>query len=197
MEKQKKILIISSVLLVLFVGILVLTNFLPKNKVEEDESTLTSNASEAIKLVEKSEDEISSITIKNSLGEFTVTQEKNGDNINYGVQDLKEDEEIQETSIEELFKGISQIKSTKIVSNTLENKETYGFDNSQEEILISFKDGNTESLIKGMNAPLSQGAYVIKGGKNEIYLISIDDMQFFDSSRAVYARNKSDKVEEN
>ena len=195
MEKQKKVLMLSSILLILFVGILIFTNYLPKK--EKTEGTLSDNTSNAVNLVEKSKDDITKITVKNSLGEFTVTQEKNGDNINYGISDLKDSEEIQDTSIEELFKGIAQIKSTKTVSNTLEEKATYGFDNAREEILISFKDGSKDVLVKGINAPLSQGAYVIKQGKDEIYLVSIEDMQFFDSSRAVYVRNKNDKGEEN
>ena len=191
MEKQKKILIIASIILVLLMGIFVLVKLLPE---KDNNSNKSSNSQENNAVVEplvgKSKEEISSVAIKNSLGEFTATRSGEGENVSYSISGLNDGENVEQLSIEELINNISNIKSLKIVADNLENAAIYGLENPTAQITVDCLDGSKIILKKGTNAPLSQGAYAMVDGKNKVYLISLSDLELFESSRAVYIQDK-------
>lgn len=172
MNKKVKGLIAGTVAVVVLVAALVILMLMPGT--EDGASSSDVSSSSDIVLNSKAVSDISSITVQNSLGEYTVTPGENGE---YSVTGLTEDIPLNQSGYDNITSDASEIVAKRLVEENTENLAQYGLEEPQAQVSIAYADGSELSMAVGEDAPLEAGTYVLQDGK--VYLFNSHKVDTF------------------
>ncbi|MEG1719425.1 MAG: DUF4340 domain-containing protein [Clostridia bacterium] len=182
MIKNKKLLIILSVLLIILIASTVVLVLVVKPS--KDNSQSSSAIDDKINIVNSTKENISSISIKNNKGNFTLIQTE------ANVYKLKDSENAQldTNTAKAIFDVLSIIDAKKDIGVN-ENLNEFGLEPAIASADISYNDGTTINLKLGKT--LSDGKYYFKTSNSKnIYAVDssigvnllIDKMSLFSTT---------------
>ncbi|MBE6730662.1 MAG: hypothetical protein E7564_03125 [Ruminococcaceae bacterium] len=173
MKKYKKqIIILSAVLVVLGIVMAVLLITAPK-----EEATSSNSAVEQINLITKSDVTVTSLSIKNSLSDYTINfiEEENDDGSITTRYEVPGYEDINFTTSN--FDAAAKIMLNFNVDKELgeiENLEEFGLTSELgSTVTATYSDGSKETVIVGKAASESSGKYILYNGKVYITLLNL------------------------
>lgn len=189
MKKNIKILIAFVAILAILIAALIFILSSPK---KNDSETVEPDGSINLSKIFNNEiNDIASINIKNSGGEFTISATFENDNIIYNLEPSdptkQPSQSIIKTSISEL---INLIPSKKVEEKT-DNLNKYGLDTNLNTIKVNFKDNSSKTLILGNEAPLALGNYLKISEDDSIYLLAKANTEIFTNPKEFYMENKN------
>ncbi len=181
MSKKVRNIIIGLVILVVLGGLLTVLLLTQRSG---DTGTTSSSVYEAemIKLVEKEQDDITSIKIRNALDSYTISANGEGGFTVPELGDFPQEAE----SFDLTVARAAGMSASDEVETTLDNVAKYGLDDPQAEIDVTFSDGSTFGIYVGDVAPSDKGYYVQVKGKNSVYIASDNMTSYFLVSRYNY-----------
>ena len=165
MNKKVKGLIAGAVAVVVLVAALVVLMLMPGT--EDGASSSDVSSSSDIILNNQAVSDISSITVQNGFGEYTVTP---GENDDYSVTGLTEDIPLNQSGYDNITSDASEIVAKRLVEENTDNLEQYGLDEPQARVNIAYADGSEFSMEVGDEAPLEAGTYVLQDDKVYLFL---------------------------
>ncbi len=185
MSRTGKAVVITAAVLVIMGGILaalLLTK--PKPKPAANLASIGTEDPSAY-ITDRSADEVFSLTVENSLGNFTFTRKSRV--ISYATEsgEIKQSQEYFWTS-EELC-GVPQSDNTvrnfigdlaslpekSAVEDNAENLEKYGLTNPTATATVRFDDGETVEMRFGIISPIDEGSvYFVLGNSRDVKLVN-------------------------
>lgn len=178
MKEKKKLIILIIIALVVIVITSIAVFFTQPKKEENDNKAninLTYSALEIIKIIDKSQEEMKSIKVQNTLGEYSVISlEEN----NYTIQGL-EDVKLNDIMVSSLVNSVFQITAIKEITQ-YESLADFGLDEQGEAtVTIKYNNDETDKLVFGLSSPSSGGTYVLKSEK--VYIAELNSSYLFQS----------------
>lgn len=183
--KSKKtwilILVILIVAAVLGLGIYGINHWIPsKQETSSSEESTSSLPAIVSKSKDGSIDVISSVTIKNDEGTYTISKNKDGQMAVESFEGLPQ----ATSNIETLLQNFIEIVPSKIVSEkaTKEQLTAAGLIDSTYEVSITYTDNTTYAFCLGnLESAEAEGYYLCEKGKSTIYLVVADLFQAIDT----------------
>ena len=178
MTKSKKkrirnlILLFLAVILII-VAYIVLIKFKERDSLPLEDTTVEA---ETLELLSLEEEDIASITIKNSSGEMAFTKNKED------VIVSKEDEllPINQSYGSNLYKGVSNLTATKKLSE--QSISEYGLDNPSIIVTLHMDDGTIKVLKFGNEVPITGGYYTMLEGDSNVYICNATSFNYYNYS---------------
>lgn len=165
MRKQIKALIIVGVVIVLLAAALGAL-FLFGSDTGEESSSVVSQQELAATFVDKTSDEVQSVTVKNEKGEFTA--ERGDDGLAIALLDgLRTND----TELENLAVAASGFYAERLIDENPSHPADYGLDPVAAEVSVAYTDGSTFSIELGDASP-SGGRYARLPGESKVYLLT-------------------------
>ena len=157
MKKYKNYIILGFILLILIAGIVVINNI-------EEEPEEPVDTSEIIEIYSYSNDEISSVNIKNEYGEYTIVY---GDEIIIKDRNIEKDDE----KLKSLRTDVSGIYTYEVIENSQDKLEDFGLKTPVAVLKLSLKDNSDKVLNIGNQTPSQNGYYATVSGDSNVYII--------------------------
>ena len=159
MKKYRSYIIYGILILVLISAIILVSNIDTKVEVPPDTDE---NVIEEIYSVNS--DDILSVSIKNSLDEYTVLY---GEDIKIENKNVEKDDE----KLSELKREFSSLFASDVIADSNLNLEDFGLLNPVNSIDISLKSGDGIKLFLGNKTPDSAGYYLKYKDDKKVYII--------------------------
>lgn len=195
--KSAKTLIIAAVSVAALVGVFLLVYYvLPQQDDPKDITTRTSSEGDSSELEVPAEyplvvhvpSEVKQIDVENETGKYTVlaetpfvevtmsdgTKSMASESTKYTLVGY-EDMELLLGIPDALANDAAALTASKLV-NDGSKKSDFGFDEPRAKVTTTFTTGDSATVILGGEAPDDQGAYVMKEGDDNIYLVSTDSV---------------------
>lgn len=159
-------------------AVLKLTDKSNNDDSSETASSVSDSASEKILLTDIATEDIQSVEVSNSYGDFTVEKSESGkvpwtiellDGLNQSVSE--------ETS---LVEDAAQLEVKKKVEDNAEDLSKYGFDNPQGTVAVNLADGTKRTFVIGDNLPEEKKTcYIKEQDSNTVYSVLSNRVQSF------------------
>lgn len=158
--------------------ILVLTQ--PKN--EEDDSSVQTQST-TIELLSYERDNISSMTVSNQYGEYTITQNAKGFSVNE-LGSLKQNSTVMGAA----GNCATKITAQALVEKNAESLEKYGLEEGSETASceVVMKDGTGYTLIFGSDAPDGSSVYMRMSDSTDVYTVLKSSASYFYNAKESY-----------
>lgn len=160
MRKTVVILICAVVLLALLLGAAWLLMS------SEPGTEAPSETADSLCLSDREPADVASVSVRNSSGEYTVTQ----DGGTVTVHDIPE-KLVNADYVTMLLDETSRVQYTSAVTTELSRKAEFGLDKPEAEVEISYTDGEQLRLLIGAQEPISSGRYFMADGGDTIYIM--------------------------
>lgn len=176
-NRAKNLIFIGIFIVCLGLVFLVLVLTQPK---QEDDSSKTNTNTELIEIISGNKDDIASMTIKNSYGEFTVTQNAKG----FYVDELK-DLRQNNTTLAAAGNCVSTIKAQALVEENASDMDKYGLSdaNPTASAEVRRKDGSSYKVYFGIDAPDGRSVYVRMSDSKDVYTVLATSARYFYNSK--------------
>ncbi len=150
--------------------VLVLTQPKADTGESSDESTQT------ISLVARERDDVASMKITNSYGEYTITQSAKGFSIDE-LGSLKQNT----TTMGAAGNCITKINAQALVEENASDLAKYGLEdgNAEASCTVTFKDGTSYTVLYGITAPDTSNVYVRLSDSNDVYVVLANSSRYF------------------
>ena len=198
MKKTTKTLIIAVSAVVLLVGVFLLVYFLlpqqedPKEKTSDEYASETESEVPAeYPLISHVPADIETIEVDNETGKYTLKSETPTTEVTAsdGTTSLAteatvytlvgyEDMELLSGSPDTLANDAASVTGSKIVDDG-SHKSDFGFDSPRATVTVTYKGGETATIIVGDDAPDNRGAYIMVKGDDNVYLTLSDAVDGF------------------
>lgn len=157
--------------------ILVLTQ--PKKDTEENKTIVK----ETIPLTNYERDNIASMRIKNSSGEYTIVQTALG----FSVEELK-DLKQNTTTMSAVGNCAAKITAQALAEAGAEDLEKYGLsaEYPEAECEVTLKDGSSYTVLFGVTAPDGNSVYCRLSDSNDVYVVLSNSSRYFYNSKESY-----------
>ncbi|MDR3120742.1 MAG: DUF4340 domain-containing protein [Clostridiales bacterium] len=185
MKRYRSALILLGVLAVMIGGYYYFAVLRPASGTEEgaDGADGAAAASETEKLVDRTVDDISTLTIEYETEEFvilkeTVKEKTEGsdterDVVRYRLTN-RDDIRADSSKLSSAVSNFCSLTSSKVVEEAAADLAQFGFDGPSAALLTGkFQDGAEISLEIGAKNPTGDGYYVRRAGENKVYLGSM------------------------
>lgn len=160
MRKTVVILICAVVLLALLLGAAWL---LMSSDTDEKPAETTGDT---LSIVSRTPADVASVSVKNSSGEYTVTQADG----NVTVHDIPA-KLVNADYVTMLLDEASSVEYISVVTTELSRKAEFGLAEPEAEVEISYTDGSQLRLLLGAEEPISSGRYFMTEGGDTIYIM--------------------------
>ena len=167
MKKNIKFLILGIISLIVLIVTLLLINLKSNNDLEHISND---SGGQIIKIFDKNFNDITSVNIKNSSGEFTIDATYDQDNPLYKIDNIALDKQPSQSIIKTFMHELINLIPSKIVEETSEELNKYGLEHPNSSIKVTFKDNSYKILNLGNEAPLSLGNYLTKDQENSLLI---------------------------
>lgn len=192
MKKQIGALVVSTIVVLVLIGLLVfliLEYRVPKNN--QGSSPTESTSTEKISLSLAEADEINTVTITNAAGTFTIVNE--GDT--YSVDGL-EGIKTSKVNTSDLISSLTGLQATRLIAEPQETDSSldqdvlseYGLDQPAVTIQVATVGQEERTLFLGNAAPANAGTYILYDGK--IYLSDTTSLSVFSKNKFSFVDNQ-------
>lgn len=173
----------------LFIGIFVasmalvfLILILTQPKKEEEKNNPTQKT-ETISIKSEERDNIVSMKIKNSGGEYTIVQTALG----FSIEELK-DLKQNTTTMGAAGNCAAKINAQTLVEENAEDLAKYGLsaDAPEAECTVTLKDGSSYTVLYGITAPDGNSVYVRMADSSDVYVVLSNSSRYFYNSKESY-----------
>lgn len=183
-KTTKTVIIAAAVLLVL--GAVLMVLMLTKPAEEESSSSESSaEASTAITVTDHDRDEVASVNVHNSTGEFTFTRSErvvsstdDDGNVSSSNEYYWTSEEMKglspnDTTINAFIKNMAAFDTKSLVEENAQDLEKYGLEDPEASVTVNFDDGSKAELCFGIKNPASSGTvYFRNKDSRDVHLVS-------------------------
>lgn len=187
---KKKLWILGSVVFVLVALIVawILIGRLPDK--DTSNKTSISETNEKINLVNLSFDKVKEIEINNSSKfKIQVLHPENGEST-YTIPELDKAKKLSTLNAESAVRVLCSLSATKKVLDKSDKLDDFGLQKPLASVKI-IADDNTQTVLQlGKKAPLGDGVYVKKEGEDAIYLITVQNANYFISDINSYVEQE-------
>lgn len=193
-SKNFRIILFSVIGLIVLGGVvLVLTLTAPKDGEGDSQQTSAATEDPALKLQPEEMGAISSISVENPQGSYTVTfAEKDGEKtyILKGMEDLEKG--LLDTSLfDTLQKNLTNMTARSVVEENPSDLAQYGLDKPQARAKVTYENGKTFTVLVGNTVTSGSANYLMIEGGNTVYsyytyslnyVMNYDPMSFVSTS---------------
>lgn len=193
-SKNFRIILFSVIGLIVLGGVvLVLTLTAPEDKDDDPKQTEAATEDPALKLQPEEMGAISSITVENAQGSYTVTYtEKDGEKtyILKGMEDLEAG--LLDTSLfDTLQKNLTNMTARSVVEENASDLAQYGLDKPQAKAAVAYENGKSFTILVGNTVTSGSANYLMVEGGNTVYsyytyslnyVMNYDSMSFINTS---------------
>lgn len=181
MLKRKNTLMIVSLIFVLLMGLLLYLVSMPAPS-KLDSSDVPAQTYDSI--VSITDKKIVKISIKNSQESYEISSEQKEDKQMY-ILSGQDETKTSQSNARALFDSVINLKPTQIIDD-IEDLSAYGLEEVNEELTVTFDNGEKITLYLGVEAPLSKGVYMRVSGDEKVYLINQMDAEIFLNEKSFY-----------
>ncbi|MBQ4101006.1 MAG: DUF4340 domain-containing protein, partial [Oscillospiraceae bacterium] len=129
-----------------------------------------------IVFMKKTATDVDKIEIDGSYGKYTVTQTSDSNYVVEGLEDIEKDTEL----LSYMMTNASHVRAIRTIAEKAENIEDFGFsDNFSTNVTISYKDGESISLVIGGIDAIGGHTYVMVNGDETIYLFDSTEVSYY------------------
>lgn len=182
MTKRKQNLVTVALLFALLLGLVFLLISLPMAKdytEKEDATQVFAN------LIDTTDKKISSIAVKNALGEYELRVEEKDDKQVFVLEGLDESKTAQ-ANASMLVDSLINLKPVQVIDDENLDLSMYGLSSTGAQLTVTFYNGEQTTLMLGADAPLSQGSYVKLESDPKVYLIEQGEKEIFLNEKSFY-----------
>lgn len=184
MKRQVQNIIIASVILALLLGIFFLVVSFPSNEEPDNSNSKISNS--FAPFLENNIDKISSVSIENTFGKFTIELASQDGNKTYNIKNLEPNKASSQSSLQVFMSELTNISPIQTVESNTNDLKKYGLEMESAKITVSFTDNTAKTFKLGNEAPLSIGYYLRINDENTVYLISLSNAEIFLNNKNFY-----------
>lgn len=189
MKKNVYFIVIGAVFLGLLVGSLFFINSQPKK--EELNKPSESSQEQVNKIFDKSVNDVESVVIKNSEGEFTIKADYKEDSPSYEIISSSGTQKPSQSMVNTFITELVNLIPEKIVEESCDDLSKYGLKAPTSSIKVTFKDALTKTLFLGNEAPLSLGNYLKIDDEKTVYLLADVNSDIFTNGKDYYFEEQS------
>lgn len=166
----------------IFIGIFVaslalvfLVLVLTQPKTDKDDGS-SAGTSQTIPVMARERDDIVSMKITNSHGEYTITQNAKGFFINE-LEGLKQNS----TTMGAAGNCITKINAQALAEENASDLAKYGLEDGKSEAscTVTLKDGTSYTVLYGINAPDGSSVYVRLSDSKDVYVVLGNSSRYF------------------
>ncbi len=158
MKKYKNYILLGVLILILAVGVFVISGI---NTEEEKDD----NSYEVTEIYSVLSDDIKTVEIMNTYGEYTVI---NGDTVTVENKNVEKDNE----KLKYMFTEISSAYASETVSDNEADIAQFGLENPIGSAVITLKDSQEISVLIGNETPTGSGRYLKLADSPKVYIVS-------------------------
>jgi hypothetical protein len=173
--------IICGVIAASLAGVMVLLN--KTAPADEDDSSETSSSAstdsedESVVILEKESSEIDSVFVKNTHGEYTLSEPASGKST-WTIDVLASVN--QNTSLKEsMLSNIGELEAKKLVEENAEDMSKYGLEEPEASFTVTYSDDSVVTVDIGTTAPDEKYSYVRIEGDNNVYMVLGTKLSYF------------------
>ena len=164
MKKQlRNIIIAFSVVAVLVVGILILTN-LVKPMSSTSSSSDSSSSTPAITVYKTDSTKVTSIQVKSGSSEYTIRQASGVFTID-GLNNVP----LNQSTVKDSLSDSTDVTASRLIESKSSNLKQYGLDKPKIVVTVTSSDGTSYVIDVGNATPASDGYYIKLGNSNDVY----------------------------
>lgn len=170
-KRVKNLLIIGAFIASMAVVLLLLVLTQPKADVDDEVSDSTT-----IEVLSYNRDDIATMTVKNSKGEFTVRNAVAG----FTIDDYAEFTQ-NSTTMGAMGRCVTQINARALVEENAQDLAKYGLsaDAPEAQCEVTLKDGTNYTVYFGINAPDGSTRYFRLADSNDVYTVLLNSSSYF------------------
>lgn len=170
MSSKIKAVIISAIVLVLLIGAVVALKLTGKSDSSSSSSSSGSSSVSSKLLYEEKQADVASVYIKNSEGEYEVTQV---DDANWTIDELK-DLPLDNSVLSGITSAVTSITTQKMIEENASDLSKYGLDKPLAEVKVTFKDSakTVKEFLIGNPTPTSGQSYFALKGEKTVYTVT-------------------------
>lgn len=157
---------------------------------DTNSKTKVSETNEKINLVNLSFDKVKEIEINNNSKFKIQISHSENEETNYTIPELDKSKKLSKLNVESAVRVLCSLSATKKVLNKSDKLDDFGLQKPLASVKIISEDNTQVVLQLGKKAPLGDGVYVKKEGEDTIYLITIQNANYFTSDINSYAEQE-------
>lgn len=174
MSKKVKSILIGGVVLLVLVGALLALMLIPQEEANDENAIL--DGKELTTLVKESADDLQSIKVTNTLGEYTLSRLEDE---SFGIVELEGLPQLA-SAISNAKSGSASISANRTVEENCTNLSQYGLAEPQMRLQLEFTNGNKYDLSLGAITADGIYRYCIVTGEDTVYAVSKRGMEIYD-----------------
>lgn len=180
-SKAKSLIFIGIFVICMALVFLILVLTQPRAEGNDKDDQSESNTTVALTNYER--DNISTMKIKNSTGEYTITQTALGFSVDE-LKDLKQNT----TTMGAAGNCVAKITAQTLVEENAQDLAKYGLeaDSPEAECVVTLKDGSSYTVLYGVTAPDGSSVYVRLADSNDVYVVLLNSSRYFYNSKESY-----------
>ena len=186
MSRSEKTVVITAAVLVILGGVLaVLLLTKPKAAENTDPPSITDDDGSNTYAIDRSADEVTSVTIKNDGGEYTFVRKKHTvttvdeygqptlqDELYWTSDDLKGVLQ-SDSAVRNFISDLASLPINSAVEDNAEDLEKYGLENPASSAFLKFDDGTSAEMRFGIRNPADDsGVYFTMDGSRNVKLVN-------------------------
>lgn len=179
--------IIGGVAVACLAGVMVFlqhTEFPSTDSSSAESSTATASEDESVVILEKTSDEIKSVYVNNSYGEYTLEKPASGKS-NWTIDTLELIN--QNTSLEDSMRtNLGEMEAKKLVEKDVSDMSKYGLEEPSGYFTVTYDDDSQVTVYIGDEAPNGSSNYVRLNDENKVYLVQTTRLTYFTDPDTAY-----------
>ena len=187
MKKQIQNIIIASVILAILLGTFFLIASLPKSEKSDIASSEKTNT--FAPFLENNTDNISSVFVENSNGNFTVEISRQDGKPICNIGNIEPNKTSSQSSLQTFMGELINISPVQTVESSTTDFKKYGLEKESAKLTVNFADGTNKVFKLGNEAPLSIGYYLRINDESTVYLISTSNAEIFLNNKEFYTED--------
>lgn len=173
---------IVALLIALFLGLVFLLISLPMAKDDAEKEDATQVFAD---LIDTRDKKISSIAVKNALGEYELRVDEKDDEQVYVLEGF-DDSNTAQANASMLVDSLINLKPVQVIDDENLDLSMYGLSSTGAQLTVTFDNGEQTILMLGADAPFSQGSYVKLESDPKVYLIEPGEKEIFLNEKSFY-----------
>ena len=184
-KSTKSVIIAAAVMLVLGGAALALLMTQPDPEEESSSQDTSSVVSTSVDITTKESDNVLSLTVKNSIGEFSFDRQERIVSSTDAEGKVTSETEYywtskqmmgltpNDTTIKAFMRNMAGLSTKNLVEENAEDLAKYGLETPQATVAVSFDDGTTASLCFGIQNPANTGlVYFREEGSSDVHQVT-------------------------
>lgn len=171
MSSKIKAVIISSIVLVLIIGAMVALKLTEKTDSDSSSSSSEASSTTSKLLYEEKPENVALVNIKNSEGEYEITQV---DDTNWTIEEF-ENAPLDSSFLSGIANAVTSVTAQQVIEENAADLSKYGLSDPVAEVKVTFKDSDktVKELLIGNETPSSSSySYFAFKGEKTVYTVS-------------------------